>query len=148
MSDSIAIMDSGEIQVIGPRSKVFENPGTRKAAILTGCKNISAIERLKDGYVRATDWNMDLFLPDLPLDITAVGVRMKTIRPGAGENQCCCRVTDVLENPFSYTVMLEPVGAAIAMPIGWQLLKQEWEQLQTDEITIHIPREALLLLRD
>ena len=148
MSDSIAIMDSGEIQVIGPRSKVFENPGTRKAAILTGCKNISAIERLKDGYVRATDWNMDLFLPDLPLDITAVGVRMKTIRPGAGENQCCCRVTDVLENPFSYTVMLEPVGAAIAMPIGWQLLKQEWEQLQTDEITIHIPCEALLLLRD
>ena len=148
MSDSIAIMDGGEIQVIGPRSGVFENPRTRKAAILTGCKNISAIERLKDGYVRATDWNMDLFLPDLPPEITAVGVRMKTIRSGAGENQCRCRVVDVLENPFSYTVMLEPVGATIAMPIGWQLLKQEWEQLQTDEITIHIPGEAILLLRD
>ena len=148
MSDSIAIMDDGEIQVIGPRSTVFENPGTRKAAILTGCKNISAIERLKDGYVRATDWNMDLFLPDLPPDITAVGVRMKTIRPGAGDNQCRCRVADVLENPFSYTVMLEPVGASGATTIGWQLLKQEWEALRTDEITIHIPNEAILLLRD
>ena len=146
MSDSIAIMDGGEIQVIGPRSGVFENPETRKAAILTGCKNISAIERLKDGYVRATDWNMDLFLPDLPAEITAVGVRMKTIRPGAGENQCHCRVVDVLENPFSYTVMLEPLGASGA--IGWQMLKKEWEALRTDEITIHIPREAILLLRD
>ena len=148
MSDSIAIMDSGEIQVIGPRHKVFENPETRKAAILTGCKNISAIQRLKDGYVRATNWNMDLFLPDLPSEITAVGVRMKTIRPGSGENQCRCRVVDVLENPFSYTVMLEPVGAPIAMPIGWQMLKQEWDTLKTDEITIHIPSEAILLLRD
>ena len=148
MSDSIAIMDDGEIQVIGPRSGVFENPGTRKAAILTGCKNISAIERLKDGYVRATDWNMDLFLPDLPSDITAVGVRMKTIRPGAGENQCRCRVADVLENPFSYTVMLEPLEAPGTMTIGWQMLKQEWEALCADEITIHIPGEAILLLRD
>ena len=148
MSDSVAIMDGGEIQVIGPRSAVFENPGTKKAAILTGCKNISTIERLKDGYVRATDWNMDLFLPDLPSEITAVGVRMKTIRPGAGENQCRCRVVDVLENPFSYTVMLEPLEAPGAMTIGWQMLKQEWETLRADEITIHIPGEAILLLRD
>ena len=148
MSDSIAIMDGGEIQVIGSRGTVFENPRTRKAAILTGCKNISAIEHLKDGHVRATDWNMDLFLPDLPPEITAVGVRMKAIRPGAGENQCRCRVADVLENPFSYTVMLEPVGAPGALPIGWQLLKQEWEALCADEITIHIPSEAILLLRD
>ena len=148
MSDSIAIMDGGEIQVIGPRSGVFENPRTRKAAILTGCKNISAIERLKDGYVRATDWNMDLFLPDLPSDITAVGVRMKTIRPGAGENQCRCRVVDVLENPFSYTVMLEPLEAPGTMTIGWQMLKQEWEAIQAPELTIRIPSEAILLLRD
>ena len=148
MSDSIAIMDGGEIQVIGSRSAVFEDPRTRKAAILTGCKNISAVERLKDGYVRATDWNMDLFLPDLPRDITAVGVRMKRIQPGPGENQCRCRVADVLENPFSYTVMLKPVQSPNATVIGWQLLKQEWEALKTDEITIHIPSEAILLLRD
>ena len=143
MSDSIAIMDGGEIQVSGPRSTVFENPKTRNAAILTGCKNISAIEHLKDGYVRAIDWNMDLFLPDLSSEITAVGIRMKTIRPGPGENSVRCRVADVIENPFSYTVMLDT-----PVPLGWELLKQEWENLQTDEITIHIPREALLLLRD
>ena len=148
MSDTIAVMDNGEIQVIGPRGDVFRNPKTRKAAILTGCKNISAIQRLENGNVLATDWHMELSIPDLPQDITAVGVRMKTIRPGTGENACRCRVVDVLEDPFSYTVMLEPANDPSAAALGWQLLKPEWEAIKTDEITIHIPREAILLLQD
>ena len=143
MSDSIAIMDSGNIKRIGGRAEVFADPQTRKGAILTGCKNISSIERLEDGSVWATDWAMKLHLPDLSPEIAAVGVRMKTIRPGAGENSVHCRVAEVIENPFSYTVMLDT-----PVPIGWELLKQDWEKIQSDELTIHIPREAILLLRD
>ena len=143
MSDSIAIMDSGNIERIGGRAEVFADPQTRKGAILTGCKNISSIERLEDGSVWATDWGMKLHLPELSPVITAVGVRMKTIRPGAGENSVHCRVAEVIENPFSYTVMLDT-----PVPIGWELLKQDWEKIQSDELTIHIPREAILLLRD
>ena len=148
MSDTIAIMDGGEIQVIGLRDAVFRNPQTRKAAILTGCKNISTIQRLENGNVLATDWNVEMSIPGLPCDITAVGVRMKTIRPGEGVNACRCRVVDVLENPFSYTVMLKPVNGSDAAALGWQMLKREWETIRTDEITIHIPSEAILLLRD
>ena len=148
MSDSIAIMDGGEIQVIGPRHDVFRNPRTQKGAILTGCKNISDIERLDDGYVWATDWDMEFYLPNLPPEITAVGVRMKSIRPGPGDNAVRCRVLEVNENPFSYTVMLESVLAPAVVPLGWELPKQDWEAIKTNEITIHIPREAILLLRD
>ena len=148
MSDSIAIMDGGSIERIGSKSDVFRDPQTRKAAILTGCKNISSIERMDAGYVRATDWNMDLFLPNLPEEITALGLRMKTIRTGPGENQFCCRVVEVIENPFSYTIMLENMLAPAAAPLGWELLKQEWEAIQAPEFTIHIPSEAILLLRD
>ena len=148
MSDSVAVMDNGEIQVIGSRSQVFRNPTTRKAAVLTGCKNISSIERLKDGYVRAVDWNMELFLPELPPEITAVGVRMKIIRSGSGENQCCCRVAEVIENPFSYTVLLQNAQEPAPVPLGWELLKQDWEAMEAPELTIHIPHEAILLLRD
>ena len=148
MSDSIAIMDGGSIERIGSKSDVFRDPQTRKAAILTGCKNISAIEPLADGYVRATDWNMDLFLPNLPEETTALGLRMKTIRTGPGENQCRCRVVEVIENPFSYTIMLENMLAPAAAPLGWELLKQEWEAIQAPELTIRIPSEAILLLRD
>ena len=142
MSDSIAIMDSGKIERIGSRSDVFADPQTRKGAILTGCKNISSIRR-EGGKCIATDWDMALDLSDLPPEVTAVGVRMKTIRPGPGENSIRCRVTEIIENPFSYTVMLDT-----PVPMGWELLKQEWETIEDTEITIHIPNEAILLLRD
>ena len=61
----------------------------------------------------------------------------------------CLKCAKTLGIPVdTYTVMLEPVEAPGAAPLGWQMLKQEWESLKTDEITIHIPGEAILLLRD
>ena len=148
MSDSIAIMDGGEIQAIGSRCEVFKNPQTRRGAILTGCKNISAIERLENGSVWATDWDLELNIPNLPHDVTAVGLRMKSIRSGAGENGFVCRVTDVIENPFSYTVMLTSVLSRDGAPLGWELSKEEWETMQAEELRVHIPSRLILLLRD
>ena len=147
MSDKIAVMDGGIIQTIGTRAQVFADPRTRKGAILTGCKNVSAVQRRADGSLWAADWGMTLNIPNIPEDVTALGVRMKTIRPGPGENACRCRVVEEIENPFSYTIMLEPVAGA-ATPIGWELLKPEWEALRANELEIHIPVEAILLLRD
>lgn len=126
----------------------FRNPHTRKGAILTGCKNISDIERLEDGYVWATDWDMEFYLPGLSPEITAVGIRRNTIRTGPGDNAVRCRVLEVNERPFSYTVMLESVLAPASVPLGWKLPKQDWEAIKSDTITIHVPREAILLLRD
>ena len=147
MSDKIAVMDSGVIQTMGTRSQVFADPRTRKGAILTGCKNVSAVRHQADGSLLAEDWGMTLYIPHVPADVTAVGLRMKTIRPGPGENACRCRVVEEIENPFSYTIMLEPLTGA-SVPIGWELLKSEWESLRAAEIEIHIPGEAILLLRD
>ena len=148
MSDSIAVMDGGRIERIGNRGDVFADPQTRKGAILTGCKNVSAIERLDNGQIRAVDWDMILTVPNLTVDISAVGVRMKTIKAGPGENSCRCRVVEEIENPFSYTIMLEPLDSKCTVPIGWELLKKDWESFRADEVDIHIPVEAILLLRD
>ena len=147
MSDKIAVMDSGVIQTLGTRAQVFADPRTRKGAILTGCKNVSAVQHRADGSLWAADWGMTLNIPDVPADVTAVGLRMKTIRPGPGENGCLCRVVEEIENPFSYTIMLEPLTGA-PVPIGWEVLKPQWEALRTTEIEIHVPVEAILLLRD
>ena len=148
MSDSIAVMDGGRIEGIGSRGEVFAEPQTRKGAILTGCKNVSSIERLENGQIWATDWDMVLTVPNLRSDTTAVGVRMKTIRPGPGENTYRCRVVEEIQNPFSYTIMLEPLNSKCTVPIGWELLKKDWEILRADEVQIHIPTEAILQLRD
>ena len=147
MADKIAIMDSGEIQAMGTKSEVFKNPRTRKAAILTGCKNISNIQRLDDRRVWATDWGIALDVDRFPEEATAVGIRMHGIRQGPGENSHRCRVTDVVENPFTYTVFLEPVTGSSPTPLGWELSKEIWQEICAEEIIISLPREALLMLK-
>ena len=55
MADRIAVIDGGRVEVTGTKAEVFAAPRTRKAAMLTGCKNLSAAEVLEDGRIRAAD---------------------------------------------------------------------------------------------
>ena len=148
MSDSIAIMDSGRIEAIGTKADVFRNPLTRKGAMLTGCKNISAIKILESGQIWATDWDLALEVPKTAEGVSAVGIRMHDIRPGPGKNSYRCRVVEEIENPFSYTIMLKPIqGNSIGL-IGWEMDKDTWKQIRSEEIEISLPPEGLLLLKE
>lgn len=148
MSDSIAIMDGGSIQAVGTKSEVFSNPRTRKGAVLTGCKNISAMEVLETGQARATDWGITLDVPNIPADTAAIGIRMHDVCTGSGKNSYPCRVVEEIENPFSYTIMLQPLNTNCTSPIGWELDKESWRNIRSEEIGISLPPEALLLLKD
>ncbi|NLC72398.1 MAG: ATP-binding cassette domain-containing protein, partial [Ruminococcaceae bacterium] len=66
LTDSIALMSEGKIETIGDKNYVFANPKTKNGAILTGCKNISAIEKLGDNRVFAKDWGIELCLDTDP----------------------------------------------------------------------------------
>ena len=147
MADRVAILREGQIERIGTRDEVFRDPGTRAACILTGCKNVSAIRRLDDHHAEALDWGIPLALP-LEADTDALGIRMHSIQPGEGENAFRCRVEEVIENPFSITVMLRPVDAKEgAVPIGWEMEKPAWERLKAQELTVHFPMKDILQLR-
>ena len=128
------------------RDEVFRNPQTRMGAMLTGCKNLSAIEVLDSTHIRAVDWDMTLEVPDIPADTKAVGIRMHDIRAGQGKNCFRCRVAGEIENPFSYTVMLRASPSAV--PVGWEMNKEIWQELRAEQVDICLPPEALLLLKD
>ena len=177
LSDKIAIVADGKLETMGDKHQVFKEPKTKNAAILTGCKNVSAVERIDEHHILAKDWNLALKV-DAPLaDVSHVGIRMKYIRGGASvdgttsagnstalsqdtgftsnmsgaydiENTYRCKVVEVIENPFSYTVMLVRADAPGTVPIGWEMVKDVWEHMQTNEVTICIPTEAILLLTE
>ena len=148
LSDSIAVVSDGSIDAVGSKSEVFHNPQTRMGAMLTGCKNISAVEILDENHIRATDWCLTLEVPEIPAKLQAVGIRMHDIRPGSGQNTFLCRVVEEIENPFSYTILLQRVNSTGASPIGWELEKAVWNKLRAPEIGVCLPPEALLLLKD
>ena len=144
MSDSIAIMHNGNMEVIGSKDEVFAAPRTRNGAILTGCKNISAIEPLGGGQIWATDWDMALTIPRGCGSMCAVALRAHDIVPGVGENSFRCQIVGEIENPFSYTLMLKPLGSVGDTPILWEVDKSAARP--KGEVTVNISPKALIPL--
>ena len=67
----------------GETKAVFADPGTWQAARLTGCKNLSRIEKVGSHKVRALDWDgLELVTAqDVGDEIKAVGIRAHDFEP-------------------------------------------------------------------
>lgn len=150
LTDNIAIMQNGRMETIGNKKDVFHNPMTRNGAILTGCKNISGVRMMDETHVYAAEWDLELCVPHVTDRIRYAGIRLHDVKIGQGEreNTFRCNVADEIENPFSYTVMLRPVGKQASVPVGIELDKNTWNKLRADEITIYLPADRILLLED
>ena len=102
---------------------------------------------MDDHHALALDWGIPLALP-LKEGTDALGIRMHSVQPGDGENAYRCRVVEVIENPFSITVMLRPLEAKDpSIPIGWEMEKREWAALRAEELTVHFPVSGILQLK-
>lgn len=77
LCDSLLLLNDGKVMASGKTRDVFADPVTVQAARLTGCKNISRIERLGDHKVKALDWNgLELVTEETVGDeITSIGIR-------------------------------------------------------------------------
>ena len=149
LSDEIAIMREGSIEAHGERKAVFADPRTVSGAILTGCKNVARLERRGEHLAHIPDWGVTLRLYRDIGDATHVGVRMHDVRAGgSGENALRCQVAEEIENPFSYTIMLRPQGVQNAKTFGWELDKAAWQRLRADCVTVCLPPEHILLLKE
>ena len=113
----------------------------------SGKCNVSAVEHLEDGYLWATDWDLELYVPTASHDITAIAIPVRAFRIGPGKNGHRCRVENVVENRFSYTVTLSSLLSRDAAPLKWKLPKQEWRKICADTVSMHIPCEDILLLQ-
>lgn len=56
----LTLLKDGRILVSGETKSIFDEPGSVEAARLTGCKNITEIQRLDSHHIYAKDWKMTL----------------------------------------------------------------------------------------
>ena len=149
LTDRIALMRSGKIDTIGEKNAVFSAPGTVSGALLVGCRSISRIRPLGGLRAFAEDWGSELTLPRAPGDCRFVGIRAQDIFPGEAEvNTLHCRVVEAIENPFSVTVELAPPGSDGGSTISWRCSKEYYQTIQAEELAVHFPADALLLLKE
>lgn len=148
LSDKIAILNHGSLEVCGSKADIFRNPTTKQAAILTGCKNFSRFTTKNAHQIYATDWGIVLDVSQHPENGHCVGIRMHDIFYGSGPNQARFVVLEEIENPFSYTVMVRAKEAPHASPLAWEVDKALWQNIRASEVVLHIPSERIMLLNE
>ncbi|MCP9785519.1 molybdate ABC transporter permease subunit [Cyanobium sp. N5-Cardenillas] len=161
LCEELLVIDRGARLRQGPRWEVFERPGAVAVARLTGCKNISAVQRLGPTRLRALAWGMDLETPEpLEASISHVGMRAHHLElatapvPGASHHWPC-RVVRVSEGPLHVTVFVvpeaAPLGAVPPQPILVELRRRAWKALgpaaATGPLVLSLPVGCLLTLQ-
>lgn len=90
-SEELVIIDRGKVERQGGTREVFENPGTKTAAALTGCKNFSAARRIDDHSFEALDYGIVLHTEErLPEHFNYLGYRAHQFTPVWGEGKENC----------------------------------------------------------
>ena len=77
----VSCIDHGKMEVIEETKEFFHNPKTKTAAVLSGCKNISAAEIVDNRHIKALDWGITLCVPEIPEGTKAVGIRAHSFYP-------------------------------------------------------------------
>jgi len=99
----LAILNDGHLAGYGPTKKMFENPGTRVGARLTGCKNIVAARKAGPTLVEVPEWGVTLDAGQpVGTNLCAIGIRAHNFSPAQTVNAFSVQILDKIEQPFEW----------------------------------------------
>lgn len=147
----MVLLENGKKIFSGNTKEIFQNPVKMEAAKLTGCKNISAIEKISDYEVYAIDWKIKLQTEKKVGDnIRYIGIRGHYIEAYhyEMENCICPELCGYTETPFEKQYLIKPKGEEQATRIWWMVNKENIVSNITENMPLflHFPKEKLMLL--
>ena len=146
LSGHIAVMDEGRIIRMDTPEALFARPHTVRAAVLTGCKNISPIQKKGSHAVYAVDWGLTLSTAEPVADsITHIGIRAHDFAPD-GQNRIHINAVLRIDEPFEETVLFTNKNAqadTARHELCWQRSRSGAAPLPE---TLYVPPEKILLL--
>ena len=151
--DHMVLLSEGNCILKGKTAEIFASPGYMEAARLTGCKNISPIEKISDYELYALAWKMRLRTAEKIEDyIRYVGIRGHRLIPqqnADGENVMKIRQTGYSETPFEKQFLFCNAEDETAEKIWWMKKKESFlaEKQETFPSYMKFPKEHLMLLR-
>lgn len=151
LCDTVSCMNRGKMEVMEPLKEFFQNPKTRTAAILSGCKNISAVERVDAHTLRAVDWGVTLHVKEREIadDIRAVGIRahfLATVERPGEENVFPVNESEIWEDPFEWNISFRK--NAECSWLQWNIAKTDWSPEMGISKELYLKEEDILLLTD
>ena len=146
LCNQVAIMHQGRILNQGKTKAVFSDPGSKTAAILTGCKIIADAYKTGENEVFVPDWGIHL-QTKIPVEdhLCAVGLRAHYFNPKARENVYPVVYSNEREDPFELRLLFryaqQKDGTA---DIWWRMPKDRRPEKMPKQLGI-APTNVLLL---
>ncbi len=148
----IAVISDGCLETVSEKWDLFNDPRSLAAALLTGCKNISAAKKLSDYSLEATDWNVVLNTErKVPDSLKYIGVRAHYFIPSISEgrsNTVAGIVSHMIEDTFSFIIMVQ-CGSGKSGQIRWECSKDSFHGIKEPGQRIHLqilPKDILMLM--
>ncbi len=150
MSDNIAVMNSGKIELTGSKEDIFIHPKTLTSALITGCKNISKAEKVSDYAVKATDWGITLQTNKVPDNIKYVGIRAHHFEmvDEVGDNRYLVYIHQIIDEPFAKIIVFsfDKDHNDFENKLRYEVPKNEWKEDTLRGFMLYIPKDKIMLL--
>lgn len=150
--DEMVLLGDGDKILQGKTEEVFKNPRKMEVARLTGCKNISAAEKVSDYEIYAKDWHMHFHTSEIVTDeIRYVGLRGHRLIPAweaDGENVMKVCSAGYTETPFEKQYLFRNAEAPESTRIWWMQKKDSFVPEGQEGLPPYMifPKEELMLL--
>ena len=120
MCSHIAVLDAGRVLTVQPTKQLFADPGSRRAALLTGCKNIADAKKLDDHTCFVPAWGVQLqTAKPLRDDLCAVAIRAHYFNQRTTVNACPVQFVGEMEEPFEVILRFRFAGQPADGPDLW-----------------------------
>ena len=146
LCDRIALINGGSIIAHKETKELFDDPESRQAALLTGCKNVADARKTGEYEVEAPSWGTR-FTTAKPVrdDLCAIGIRAHYFDPKIARNSLPVRFTGMLEEPFEYILQFRYENQDDASPdVWWRIPKDRKGIVRPPELGVE-PADVLLL---
>ena len=147
MCDTVCVISNGRSEPKQQVRDLFAQPRTVAAALISGCKNFSAVRVVGPGLLECVDWGVTL-RTSLPVsaDVTSVGVRAHYFEPARPDapNAIPVKVERVIDSTFSIIAMVRTPGGGL---IRYELEKDAWARLgRPSAFTLMAPAACVMPL--
>ena len=152
LCDTVSCINQGRMEVIEPVKEFFRNPKTKTAALLSGCKNICAVEAMeshKDGnWLWAAEWGVALRVSKEALQAQTIGIRAHYFtgeKPVEGNySEFPVGEYRIMEDPFEWNVSFRKDDSCEWLQ--WKTAKTDWDPSDGVPKVLYVKEEDLLLL--
>lgn len=149
LCDSISVIKDGRSEEKMSTLDLFARPKTLAAALISGCKNYSHIEKIGEDLVYASDWGIKLKVNNLK-DQDILGIRSHSLEIITSQEENSFKIEKYMEidDVFESVVIVDsPRNFGKFGKIRISLAKEKWAALKTEEdLYVKIRPEKIMLL--